>query len=253
MPDPHVEALYYRFRSLNELDTFDKAKPLAGSVGRFDFVLEAGELVARPRDHFADVRTARATIEPHLESWQQFALLAESDHRISFDYDRAEVVDRSSGPDRQVYPGAAVARVLVAEAAVRRDNGDYPPPAETFIASPVTTRLIDRLRRMRDKRSEIPAAGYYVLTLLEREFKGRPAAARSLRLHKGLLNKLGELSNVNDPEIGRKGNLKGPERPLTPEELAWIRACVRLLAIRVGEREAGVPLTQLTLSNLPRL
>jgi hypothetical protein len=254
MPDPHVETLYYRFRSLNDQDTFDKAAPLSGALGDFDFTLESQLLTARPRSHFGDRESARRALEPFLRSWELDALLSPSNHRIQFEYDHSDVIDRQpDGDNVVVYPDTIQVRAVAFDAVVRRDNGRYPEPDSTFIASPITERLAERLRRVRDKEAEVPATAYFVLTDLVGEYGGpkgrREVAAAALSVDPKILDTMGKLTDRRDPDLGRKAG-RSPV-PLTMDELGWLHAAMTALIRRTGEVTAGGSVRPLSMADLP--
>ncbi len=257
MPDPHVQALYYRFKSLSELDTFDKAVPLSGSLGDFDFTLESGVLVAHPRSHYPGSESARDALEPYLSSWERHALLSEANHRIQFEYDHANVVDRDPDPGNVVvYPDTIRVRAIAFAATIKRDNGVYPMPDPGFVTTPLTDRLAERLRRVRDGEAEAPAAAYYVLTALDADYGGgrknaRKKAATAMAVDFEILGMLGKLTDRRDPDVGRKAGTA--PMPLTAAELWWLRAAMQALIRRTGELAAGTPVRMLWMSDLPAL
>jgi hypothetical protein len=139
---------------------------------------------------------------------------------------------------------------------VSRDNSAYPPPDPDFVTTAITERLAERVRRVRDGEAELPATAYYVLTELENEFGGggrqsRRAAAKRLAVDSAILDKLGELTNRYDPDIGRKA--KGPPAPLTDEEVEWILTAMLRLVLRTGELAGRASPSRLTMSDLPPL
>jgi hypothetical protein len=257
LPDPHVVALHYRFESIREYDKFGRAQPLEGSLGRFDYSLANGELVARPQDHFADRESARDALEPLLRSWEGRAFLSDLDHRISFRYNHTDIVDRDPIPGQVVaYAEIAIGSAIAGDATIIRDNSAYPPPDPGFVTTPITERLAERVRRVRDSEAELPATAYYVLTELENEFGGgggrsRRTAADRLGVDSDLLNKLGELTGRYDPDIGRKA--KGPPAPLTDAEVKWIRGAMLRLVVRTGELAGGTSPPRITMNDLPPL
>src|SRR6266496_4154774 len=104
MPDPHVEALYYKFVNENEGNSFEGVSPWKGTLGPFDVELRDGNLIAHPHDHHADRESARQVLEPYLRDWESAAFL-KGRYRIKFHYDRADVMDRAPEPGSvTVYP-----------------------------------------------------------------------------------------------------------------------------------------------------
>jgi hypothetical protein len=257
VPDPHVQALYYRFKSLSDLDTFDKAVPLSGALGDFEFTLESAVLVAHPRAHFPDRESARDALEPYLRSWERGAFLSSSNHRIEFEYDHADIVDRDRNPHNIVlYPEPIRLRLVALDATVKRENGRYPEPDAGFATTPLTDRLAERLRRVRDAEAEVPAAAYTVLTALEANYGGgrkgtRQKAAVAMSVDLEILHTLGELTDRRDPDLGRKAGTTPV--PFTAAELWWLRDAMGLLIRRTGELAAGTAIRQLSMSDLPSL
>lgn len=250
MPDPHVEALYYRFKSLNDLDTFERAVPLHGVLGAFDFALESGVLIARPRVHFGDRQSAKSALEPLLRSWELAAFLSPSNNRIRFEYEQSDVVDRRpDGGDIVIYPDTIQVRAIAFDATVKRDNGRYPEPDANFAVTSLTDRLAERLRRVRDREELASAAAYYVLTALELEYgraarrgqKRRDAAAAGLSVDAEILDTIGRLTASEDPDIGRKAHSGNPSG-LTAEDIWWLQQAMVLLIRRTGEIGAGTDL-----------
>lgn len=179
VPDFHLQALYYRFKSLSELDTFDSAAPLSGSIGDFDFTLDSAMLIAHPRSHFPDGEGARDALEPYLRSWERDAFLSAANHRIQFEYDHADIVDRDPDPSNVVvYPETIRLHLVAYAPTIKRDNGRYPDPDAGFVTTPLTDRLAERLRRVRDGEAEVAATVFTVLTALEADYGGGGKGAR---------------------------------------------------------------------------
>lgn len=253
MADPHVQALYYRFKSLNDLDTFENAVPLSGALGDFDFALDSAVLIVRPRSHFGDRESARDALEPYLRNWEQAAFLSAANHRIQFEYDHSDVVDRNPDPGNIVlYPDTIRLRLIAFDATVKRDNGRYPEPDASFAATPLTERLAERLRRVRDREAEVPATANYVLTALEREYGSRRDAAIALSVDYAILDTMGKLAASEDPNVGRKAR-GGVPSVLTAADLSWLHQAMVLLIRRTGELGAGAAIRRLSMSDLPKL
>ena len=107
---------------------------------------------------------------------------------------------------------------VTANAMIRRDNRWYPEPPSDYRRTDLGDRIVERVRRVRDREAEVPAAAYRVLTEIEEAFGGsasgsgrRDAAAFALGVEPAVLPKPGELTARNDPDIGRKAG--GPSAP----------------------------------------
>jgi hypothetical protein len=254
-----VTALHYLFRSDIDGDRFDRARSQVGTIGAFTYALDQGHLRAEPSREFLDTAEAKLAIEPFLRDWEQIAFLAEPEHRIRFECERAEVEEVNPAPgftfafaEEAVGVGSAHA-----VASITRNNGQYPTPDPQFVRTRVTDNLSERLRRARDRETELTSAAYYVLSTLEHEFGGpselRGVVVTTLAVDRAVLDTLGDLSSRADEDAGRKGKGQGPARaPLTSSELAWIRAAMIRMIRRVGEHASGIPPAKITLADLPQ-
>jgi len=257
MAEYRVTVLHYRFEGERDNDRFDKAEPQYGSLSDdFDYTLEDGVLRAVPRVEFREEMAARDALEAHLRNWEQASFLNSPSHRIRFDFDGSDLEEVHPRPDTTTMfvPTIAMhARAFPPTVVV--DTPTYPEPDPSFKRTPVTDRLSERLRRVRDGEAELPATAYMVLTTIEQEFGGssdqRRNAARTLGIDFAVLDRLGNLSGRADPDLGRKG--KGDPTPLTPAELKWMDAVVVRLIRRVGEHGAGGTLTTVAMSDFPAL
>lgn len=257
MSDPHVVALRYRFQSLREHERFENAQPLSGSIGPFDFTLDRQELVARPRDHFADRQTARDELEGYLRAWEERALLSDTLSGIRFDYQSSEIIDRDPTPGVVVaYADVATGIGFADHATAVVSRGQYPNSELNYVQTPETAMLAERVRRVRDREAELPATAYYVLTVLQHAFGSgsgsdlRASTADALGVDRAVLGKLGGLASKPDPKIGRKSGIADP---LSDAEIAWLRAAIIRLARRPGEVAGGAPLPVLRVADLPPL
>jgi len=257
MNDPHVEELCYRFISENSSDRFEEAAPLITTLGTFEIELKDSVLTVRPQEHYAEVDKAKEDFEPHLKSWESSAFLDSSRFRIRFAFMDARLADRDPAPDETTLSVKVAEMVMIAErVALVRDMKTYPCPASSFRADPPTEELIYRLKKYRDGRESLPVVAYYVLEKLEVAFVGknqknvRQELGRQLRVDNDILKRLGELSNIPDPRIGR--HAAQGDAQITPEELHWMEAVTFRLARRVGEIHAAIPhLPQITMGDFP--
>jgi hypothetical protein len=238
-----VTALHYRFESELDNDRFDEAVSQSGSLGHWSYTLEAARLTATPGVELRDRRAARDDLEEHLRAWEQKAFLFLQRHQIRFEFERAEVEDADPEPGViNVFPDTIALGLRAFAPTVIRGNSTYPEPPEGYARSPVTDRLVTRLKRLRDQRAELPAVSYCVLDTLEHEFGGegprrRERAAVALGIDPRVLRKLGELSATPDPDIGRKAGTD--PRALTAAERGWLDAALMVLVRRIGERAAN--------------
>jgi len=249
--DPHVNALVYRFRSLEPMDRFGAAAPLGTGLDRFSVRLEGETLRAEPLDHHATGEEARAALEPRLHDWEVAARLSVPPHAIRFDYLDAEIVDRSPTPGGTVVrPGTARATVFTADAYVAVDNARFPEPDPTFRTNSLVEPILDRLERSRQDQTRLAYDAYWIHVAVCRAFGGEAEAAKALGVSANVLKQLKRIANKHDPDISRKP--AGSVVPITPEERAWLLEAMRVLADRSGARPAR-PSRRWTLADLPLL
>jgi hypothetical protein len=175
VPEYRVTALYYRLHSEVDSDRFDQAADVAATIGPFNCTLSAGLLRAVPTSEFQDREAAKAAVEALLRDWEQSAFLGSPGHRIKFAYERSEVEEINPVPGfKFAFAESALGfGSVLAAAVISRNNVAYPPPNPSFRRNPVTDRLAERLRRVRDREAELTAAAYFVLSTLEQEL-GEP-------------------------------------------------------------------------------
>ncbi len=257
MAEYRVTALYYRFMSEVENDRFDDAEPQSGTLGDWEYSLEAGLLKAVPTAEFRDRGAARRDLEQYLRGWEQSAFLSPSRFRIRFEYDRSEMEDADPQPGSvTVFPDTLTLKMTAFAPTIVRGFRYFPEPDLHFRHTYLTDRLTERLRRLRDNEAELPAVAYFVLDSLEHAFGGtesgkRPRAAAFLDVDVAVLRKLGDLTSRPDPDIGRKSGAQS--QPLTSAEREWIHETLVLLVRRVGEYEAGAVVSKIGMAGLPPL
>jgi hypothetical protein len=251
-PEFRVTRLVYRLQSETETHDFSQAGPLDGHIGLWAFRLEDGLLSATPSGEYRSREAARANIEEHLREWSQSVFLSGNGIQVRFDYERSEVEVINPPPNAQfVFPESATITLSVGTPTIRIGHRSYPAPDPAFRRTPLTDLLVERLRALQDGRAELPAVAYLVLSAIEQAFGGRKACATALAVDPLVLGTLGRLSAQFDPVIGRKAS--GDQKPLTGDELAWLRAASPRLVRRVGEQASGAPLAQITMADFPNL
>jgi hypothetical protein len=253
LSDPHVVRLRYRFTSANELDRFSNAKPMSLTADGFDLHLEDGRLTATPHGHFATIEDSRGAIDPYLQSWSAHARLERARRDIRFEFDDAEVIDRTDGST--AHPTVVRAAGAAANAAILADNGVYPEPPTDFRTDDVLEALLARLAELDGGRTSITDATYWVVTRIEAAFGSgggsdvRRSTAAAIGVDHEILSRMACLASQNDPILGRKA--KGVPQPLTESEKGWMRASIVLVAGQIGAVNAGVKPSMKTMADLP--
>lgn len=249
MNDPHVETLHYTLVSLDPGVSFN-APPLEHRTPSFSVRLDDDHLTVTLLDHYADIESARADVDPYLEAWAIAATLGPGQRQVRFDYERGEVIDRRPPP-----PGAPRSIVSAVEMNVAVGltvggkeelvAGTYPaPPPDAFTVTEDVEALAQRWRLHREHRQPLPYLAYYALTAAEarsetqqqgrRRRPAREEASERLRVELAVLDKLGELSSERGDRLTAR-KYRQQHMPLTSAEEEWVSATVRRLIVRLGE------------------
>lgn len=225
LSDPHVVRLRYQFISANEFDRFSNAKPLSLTADDFDLRLEDGLLTASPQGHFATVEEACAAIDPYLRSWVACARLERARRDIRFEFDDAEMIDRTDGST--VHPSVASASAAAANAAILVDNVDYPRPPGDFRTDLVLDEVLARLAELDAERTSITDATYWVVTRIEAAFGAgggsevRRSAAATIAVDHEILSTMARLARRHcgsdrGRHLGRRSLHDSPSHRLRP-------------------------------------
>ncbi len=219
-------------------------------------------LTVHPKSIFADERSARAAVEPTLESWQAVADLEYSIGECRFEFDKSTLAYRESA-GRGAISGVAYLTlddcILVAEGVVTKPvRSKFPDPPEGFAMDANVQELLDRFRRSEKGEIPITFAAYYCLTVVEKigeearasaNESPRLVAARICNIEIDVLKRLGALSSEHGGlQEGRKAS---SVRPLTQPERVWLRATMKALIRHFGNRAAGGIPPLLSIASLP--
>lgn len=260
MNDPEVVALNYVVK-VREGVTFSDPPPLHHETSALRARLENGRLRIEPVAHYADAGAARASVEPFVRAWELDAALVSHRRDFWFEFENAEVRDRSPTPGPHMAAGSSVIKMTVSGTAsflVKR--AAYPAPPKGFVVTDQVRHLWDRYEASIDGREPATSAGYYCYTALTAlappgTKKGARVSwvASALNVEDQILRTLSDLTNVGDHRSARKYSPK--PRMHTGAEVNWLRMAIRALTHRLGEwefdRDASLP--QLTMSALPPL
>jgi hypothetical protein len=215
--------------------------------GPFKCRLEGGWLEARPQADFADVDGAKQALDPHLRAW---ALRAELEDNIQMEFKFRS----AQGPSgTQVMADSAIGVGEALDVAI--GHIAYPRPSpRALVATPLVEDMLGWVRQLRERRQSMLVLVYLFLTRLEFDYDDRGEAAAGLNVSKPILNKMGWLSEKNDPDERRKVKRGQPVERLTEDERQWLLAALPRLALHIAEVEApGRRPAQLTMDDLPPL
>jgi hypothetical protein len=252
--DPHIESLLYVLDTDKTL-VFENPQPIDHETPDFRLRLGGGRLAVTMKTHFADAEEAQKAVKPFLDAWELDFALARGRREMRFKFDRPVIVDLKPSPGESsvLRPFAAEMIAVTATATLVVPLRDYPqPPAIPFMVTADVETLWNRYEGSLLGREPLPGMGYFCLTLFERKFGGRQAAATALRVSGAVLSTLGKLTTERgDATTARKAIFSAP---LAPAEAEWIKTCLRELIRRAAMIAAGSPPSaQFTMSELPLL
>lgn len=258
MQDPHVVSLKYRAAVAPGAD-YKKAPPLQHETATFRIRLDAQEVTATMLEHYPSVEAAREVVEPSLRAWEIQQALDLGTTEIRFEFENAEIIDRRPPPPG-AYHLAASAGVFLAKVGVHAQGhvgrAKYPAFPEKFRSCPELETIWRRYEGYCEGREPLASMAYFCLTVIESRAGDRKKAAIRYGICKKVLDVLGDLTaNRGDRLTARKVKKGSTLTALTPREEEWIRAAVRLIARRVGERafDESAASRQLTMADLPKL
>jgi hypothetical protein len=253
--------LYYRLKS-GEGFSYQNPPPLKVSQPEFDATLEGGVLMIEMKEHHPTVASAMERVRAFLDGWEISGTLEQGRGRLSFEFERPEVIDRNPPPPgARVIVEAVVSHLLLGSAfdAVEVVSPRYPKPPVNFVATETVRVLFERYQLYRDRKDLLTTMGFACLALLTHTFgkkESRTKAANKYQIEKAVLDKLAYLtSNVGDHMNARKFDGDSEKRPHTQAEITWIEAAVTMLIRRVGEHkhDPAAKLPKITMNDLPNL
>ena len=259
MRDPHVERLRYEIGTGEGISYRDPA-PLefSNKIGRFQ--LRDGSLLFEPIEHFSAEEEVRGAVEPFLRGWEMEADLTSNVGTIRFKFLRAELIDRDPpGPgESQVIQLKAASLVLMAGSVTTHLTCNrYPEPPRAFRTTPEVELGYRRwlgFRSGKEPLQSMESMACFVLTLLASSAGDRNKAGRVFQIEAEVLSTMGQLSSTRGDGItARKVERVHLFQDLTGTEKQWLEQAVRRHIHRLGEHASGVPLTMITMQELPRL
>lgn len=237
--------------------TFQDPPPIEHETAAFKMNLCDGQVRFDLKQHFGSVQAARESLAGFLRAWEIDAGLKIGPGEVRFVYDRAGVSDRAprqpGGPD-QIWL-EPIESGSMGDVFISAKRSSDPAPPTSFVASPTVETLWQRDRGYEDRREPLSSMAYFCLTMIEYTVSNRERrrkTAEKYAIGKSVLDKLAVLTERRgDPTTARKADTNFD--PHTGVEIAWIEAVVKAIIRRVAEVEAGVPVSQITMSDFPTL
>jgi hypothetical protein len=248
--DPHVKSLTYELVLSERTSFVDSPEPIDDGTDAFSMRLDDGMVTFEMHEHHASEASARHAVEPYLRAWEIDHALWAGSPEISFEFERAQVIDRDpppppkpGEPETVTVEGTATVSMKASISATGTvTRGSYPKPPKNFALDPDVETLWQRWEGYLAGREPLASMGYFCKTVVDIMGGGG-----QLGISRPVLRKLGQLTSTAG---GRKAS---GARPLTGAERAWVEATVKALIRRAGEAAAGASPSLLTMADLPSL
>jgi len=260
MNDPHVNALFYRLITAEDVD-YDKAPPLSGDTNDFMYTITRDSAQFTMKSHFATEEEAKKVVDSFLQAWSISIGLDYTPDEIVFRFERSEIIDRC--PPRKESKckslSASVSETIHVSDSVsgHLSKGRFPPPPNNFTISPDVETMYLRYKAYRQNRESLLSMAYMCLTMIVASAGGkRKDAAKKYYIEFNVLNKLGELTSTRGSESeARKVNKKIAFTPLSQNEKIWIEKVIKRIIIRFGEYafEDEQKFQTITMNDFPKL
>lgn len=256
-PDFHVVALRYKLRPSDQV-TYVSPAPVEFETQEVRFGLTEGKLNCEMKGHFASAEEARFVVEPVLRAWEVDADLRWNPGQFRFEFDGADIIDRSpipAGVGRgHAYMLCGVGSIsAVGTVSFHVTRAHYPEPPGTFRVNPDAESILLRYQGYLGGREPLLSMAYFCLTVLEANAGNRASAATMYGIDKAVLRKMGELTTRRGDRFSARKAIAGPVLPLTGEEGAWLEAALKALIWRVGDTRDAAALPVIKLADLPLL
>ena len=262
MRDPHVVELRYRL-VLSGDDEFRDPPPVERERDAFSMRLADDLLTVTMKEHHPTIESARARVEPFVQSWEISAALQYRRRQVSFEYKDADVIDRDPplpGEPQVFEESEPLILSVIVSGSDRMTHRAYPSPPDAFKASSDVQLMWTRFDQYLEGREPLPSMAFFCLTVVEASLglctkgrQNRPAAATAYYIDKDILSTLGTLTSEHgDATSARKAH---DLKPLTARAKHWIQEAVLVLIRRLGEHaaEPDTPKPMITMADLPSL
>lgn len=253
MRDPHVEAVYFKVSSGEDI-SYENPEPLSFPNHLGEFRLADGMLKVVPAEHFGSGQEASQAIEPFLRAWEIEADLKKNLGMIRFTYSHVDLIDRNPPLPGEPQPiqtvgfcsGVAIAENIHIHVAL----GRYPEPPERFSASEHAQHAYRRWLRYRSGQEPLQSMAYFILTLLQELAGNRAKACVQFMIDRAVLDQVGELSSEKGSALTARKAKSTDFDELSHLDQEWLERAVKRLIFRLGEQASGHPLEPITLNNV---
>lgn len=259
MNDPHIVALIYRLTHSRSVD-YSKAKPLLLDEDAFGLELKDNRLRIELKEHHSNEYDAKKSVDEYLRLWEFQERLDHGANDFKFEFEEAEIVDRSPNPEKGFSDLRVSMRVGAAtmSATLQIVANRYPSPPAGLSLSPDASVMSERYRKYLNKEESLLSCAYFCLTVLEGSLcvgntDRRGKAAKHFDISKKVLKTIGYLSTSKGGAEARK--YVGVNDELTSNERKFLKMAVVRIIYRVAEKnfDSSKSLKRISLSDLPSI
>ena len=259
MNDPHIVALIYRLTHSRSVD-YSEAGPLLLDEDAFELELKDNKLRIELKKHYSNEYDAKKSVDEYLRLWEFQERLDHGANDFKFEFEEAEIVDRSPNPEKGFSDIRGSIRMgeLKASATLQIVANRYPSPPAGLRLGPDASVMSERYRKYLNKEESLLSCAYFCLTVLEGSLgvgnkDRRGKAAKHFNISKKVLRKIGHLSTKKGGEEARK--YVGVNDELTSNERKFLKKAVVRIIYRVAEKnfDPNKSLKRISLSDLPSI
>ena len=259
MNDPHVVALNYSILHDGTVK-YDDAPLIECERPEFNIRVADERVRLELKTHHATEEAALRAVDRYIRSWELGTALDGRPGQFKLLFKRAEVVDRNPPPST---PGKVNASSITFRfdvpntvAVTKTSPKPYPPPPPSEMTldpdDPNVLTMFHRYRGYLKQREPLAGMAYFCLTMLENMGGGRWKAAREYKIHKDVLDKVGNITaNKGGRASARKAD--GINSDLTGQERHFLESATKAMIRRVAEvaLHPEQPHPKITMSDLP--
>jgi len=259
MNDPHVEQLFYKLRTGENLE-FLSPHAIEADDAAFHIRLEDGRLCATMKEHHGTEESARSCVQKWLRTWELDRSIHFGQRSFWFEFEESKIIDRNPPkPGDPIVIRPATGHFFLTGHAPTCVLGQrsYPPPPQNFVASPDVETMWFRYQMFLDGKEPLLSMAYACLSLLEGSTGAkdhRKAVCKMYNIEEALRKKLGDIvSEKGGPHEARKLGTSATKTSLTEREKCWVADVIKALIRRKGEYDANPSATfpPIALANFP--
>lgn len=197
--------------------------------------LKNNVLTCNLKVHYSSISTARTEVEKLLKAWEIDAAIQRGPGEMTFDFLKADVIDRTPLVQSQVhFMSASASGVGTMSATPHVIRGKYPEVPKDFVINPNVEILWKRYEIYLDGRDQLLSMVYFCLSYLENLAGERGNIEEKYKINRIVINRLGNLSSARGDYVTARKGKDHKFKPISSNEKEWIEACIKKLIRRLG-------------------